>query len=68
MTVLLAAALLLLVGQTPASAGRIWQGFRGDGSSRASARNVPVRWSADENVAWQVDLPGYGYHAAPGAR
>lgn len=36
-----------------------WTGFRGDGSSTVSA-NLPTRWSADEGVAWQTEIPGYG--------
>ena len=37
-----------------------WPGFRGTGSSRSDAANLPVRWSADQNVAWELDLDGYG--------
>ncbi|MHC4989929.1 MAG: VPS10 domain-containing protein [Planctomycetota bacterium] len=37
-----------------------WPGFRGDGTSVTSARDLPLRWSDEENVTWTVDLPGYG--------
>ncbi len=37
-----------------------WPGFRGDGSNQTTARNLPVRWSPEENRAWRVGLPGYG--------
>lgn len=37
-----------------------WPGFRGDGSSLASAQNLPLRWSEKENLRWRVELPGYG--------
>lgn len=37
-----------------------WTGFRGDGSSTTTAGNLPVKWSSKENVAWRIDLPGYG--------
>jgi outer membrane protein assembly factor BamB len=37
-----------------------WPGFRGDGSSRTLARDLPLEWSARENLAWRADLPGYG--------
>ena len=36
-----------------------WRGPRGDGTS--SEANVPVRWSATENVAWKVPIRGKGY-------
>lgn len=39
-----------------------WRGPRGDGTS--IEENVPVKWSADENVVWKVPLPGKG-HASP---
>jgi outer membrane protein assembly factor BamB len=37
-----------------------WAGFRGDGTSHTQARGLPLTWSADQNVAWNVELPGYG--------
>lgn len=37
-----------------------WPGFRGDGSGRTDALDLPLSWQHDENVAWRVDLPGYG--------
>ena len=40
----------------------VWRGPRGDGHS--SETNVPVRWSATENVEWKVELPGWG-HSSP---
>lgn len=36
-----------------------WQGFRGDGSSRSSARRLPVSWTED-SLRWSVDVRGYG--------
>ena len=39
-----------------------WRGPRGDGSS--TEKNLPVKWSAAENVAWKAALPGRG-HASP---
>ncbi|MCC2672913.1 MAG: Pyrrolo-quinoline quinone [Armatimonadetes bacterium] len=54
---LILAALLLAAAP---SAGRVWPAFRGHGDSRSAARNVPVRWSAEENVRWRADLAGYG--------
>ena len=42
------------------SGGDRWPGFRGVGTSHSRAVDLPQTWSADENVAWAVDLPGYG--------
>lgn len=39
-----------------------WRGPRGDGTSLE--KNVPVRWSATENIVWKVPIPGKG-HASP---
>ncbi|HEX3725108.1 MAG TPA: PQQ-binding-like beta-propeller repeat protein, partial [Pirellulales bacterium] len=39
-----------------------WRGPRGDGTSLEP--NIPVRWSATENTAWKVPVPGAG-HASP---
>jgi outer membrane protein assembly factor BamB len=39
-----------------------WRGPRGDGTSLET--NVPVRWSATENIAWKTPVPGYG-HSSP---
>jgi outer membrane protein assembly factor BamB len=36
-----------------------WTGFRDGGSSIVSA-DLPTTWSAEEGVAWQADIPGYG--------
>ena len=41
-------------------AGDSWSGFRGDGTSLTSARDLPVAWSDESNVAWSVGLDGYG--------
>jgi hypothetical protein len=58
------AALTLLVAASAALAEN-WPGFRGprgDGSSLE--KDLPLKWSATENVAWKVELPGRG-HASP---
>lgn len=36
-----------------------WRGPRGDGSSTET--DIPLKWSASENIAWKVPLPGRGY-------
>jgi len=38
-----------------------WPAWRGaDGSGRSAERNLPVSWSATENVTWKTPLPGEG--------
>jgi outer membrane protein assembly factor BamB len=39
-----------------------WRGPRGDGTSAETG--LPIRWSATENVAWKVPVPGNG-HSSP---
>ena len=39
-----------------------WRGPRGDGTSLE--QNIPTRWSATDNIAWKVRIPGAG-HASP---
>lgn len=59
------------VGEAEASAsttashisGRPWPGFRGTGDGHAAASEVPLHWSAEDNIAWRVELPGYGQSA-----
>src|SRR4030095_15924388 len=38
-----------------------WMQFRGPGGLGVSEeKNLPVKWSSEDNIAWQVDLPGPG--------
>ncbi len=38
-----------------------WMQFRGPGGLGISdEKNLPVKWTSDENIAWQLDLPGPG--------
>jgi len=58
--------LLFLLTATPAAAvspGDHWAGFRGDGGSATAAKDLPVAWSAEENIVWRRDLPGHGQSA-----
>lgn len=48
---------LTLVAATP---GEHWPGFRGDGTSITTARQLPLKWSDSEHVAWSAEIPGYG--------
>ncbi len=43
-----------------ATGGDAWPGFRGDGTSLTAAGDLPGEWSDDSNLAWTVDLEGYG--------
>src|SRR5438105_1670512 len=44
------------------SATADWPEFRGPGGQGISmAKDVPIKWSAEENIAWKVDLPGTGW-------
>lgn len=38
----------------------VWQGFRGAGDSHTEASRLPLEWSDTKNIAWNVQLPGYG--------
>lgn len=51
--------LSLLMGADPTPV-ETWPGFRGDGSSTTTAKNLPLKWSPDQNMAWRTPLPGYG--------
>jgi len=45
-----------------ASAQENWPQFRGAKSlGVATNRNLPITWSATQNVAWQTDVPGMGW-------
>ena len=54
--------LLLTVLSAPAANWAQWRGPNGDGISAET--NVPVKWSATENVVWQTPVPGEG-HSSP---
>lgn len=40
--------------------GAHWPAFRGHGNSISSAQNLPLSWDEKQNIAWAIDLPGYG--------
>jgi outer membrane protein assembly factor BamB len=54
--------MMLLCGLLSADPAAVdtWPAFRGDGTSHTAARNLPLRWSGTENLAWRIGLPGYG--------
>src|SRR5262245_56873428 len=45
-----------------ARADENWPGFRGpQGTGVAEGKDLPDMWSATENVAWKVEVPGRGW-------
>ena len=52
--------LTLVLAGAASNPGDVWPAFRGNGHSITVARNLPLKWSATQNIAWQVDLPGHG--------
>jgi outer membrane protein assembly factor BamB len=58
------ASIGLVVLSTPSSAEDwpAWRGPRGDGTSLE--QSIPTTWSAENNIAWKVEVPGTG-HASP---
>lgn len=56
---------LALATLSLAAAGENWPQFRGPrGDGTSLETNLPVRWSATENVRWKKPLPGEG-HSSP---
>src|SRR5262245_24871879 len=60
--VVLGAAIVSTAGQAMAEDWPAWRGPRGDGTS--SEKNLPLRWSANDNIAWKTPIPGTG-HSSP---
>jgi outer membrane protein assembly factor BamB len=51
---------ILFLGTGPAPAEN-WPRFRGaNGTGIAADKDIPIKWSAKENILWQVRLPGLG--------
>lgn len=39
-----------------------WPQFKGEGASGVSdSENLPISWSATENIAWKTEIPGVGW-------
>jgi outer membrane protein assembly factor BamB len=58
MRIVLLFALALLLPRNAAAAVVDWPEFRGPtGQGISEAKNVPVKWSATENVAWKTETP-----------
>ena len=55
-----AVILTTMVATVPSLASE-WTQFRGPGGQGATnEKNLPLTWSDTENVAWKVELPGFG--------
>ena len=51
---------ILLAGMNARAQG--WPEFRGPtGQGLSPGKDVPIRWSATENVAWKTAVPGVGW-------
>lgn len=55
----LGALLAVLILALPVQAAD-WPQFRGDGTGISSEKELPTKWSKDDNVRWKVELPGRG--------
>src|SRR5207249_322937 len=56
--------LFCLLGAAPALWADNWPGWRGStGDGLTAEKDLPVRWSATENVRWKVPLQGAGVSA-----
>src|SRR5438270_835426 len=62
MLVVVVAVSVVLGGRIPAEDWPGWRGPRLDGSSLET--NLPLQWTATENVAWKASIPGTG-HSSP---
>jgi outer membrane protein assembly factor BamB len=58
----LALAALVFGAGAVAVRGDDWPEFRGPtGQGRAAAKDLPVEWGKDKNVAWTTPIPGLGW-------
>lgn len=53
---------LLLAGESVGEELRAaaWPSFQNGGHLSVSSGALPTRWSAEENIAWKAEIPGYG--------
>ena len=56
-----ALAVVMLAIATNLAVGENWPAWRGPTSNgRSTEKDLPLKWSAKENVRWKIDLPGPG--------
>ncbi len=54
--------LCVLASSAHIFAGDDWPQFRGpDGQGHSDSTGLPIKWSATENIAWSVEIPGRGW-------
>ena len=54
-------AAVIAVSFLPLAGAQDWKNFRGPGGQGfSSEKNLPTKWSDDENIAWKTKLPGAG--------
>jgi len=54
-------SLFFLATVVSATSGGDWQQFRGpEGQGISAEKGLPIQWSAENNIAWKVKLPGAG--------
>ncbi|MHC4702027.1 MAG: PQQ-binding-like beta-propeller repeat protein [Planctomycetota bacterium] len=59
----LIAGCMVLLG-TARVFGQNWPGWRGDGRGISTEKNLPLKWSEQENAKWKTPIPGAG-HSSP---
>jgi outer membrane protein assembly factor BamB len=59
---LIVLAAVIAFGAGAAAGADAWPEFRGlTGQGHSSAKNLPVQWGKDRNVAWRQAIPGTGW-------
>jgi outer membrane protein assembly factor BamB len=59
---LLVLAAVSVFGAGAAAGADAWPEFRGPtGQGHATAKNLPLEWGKDKNIAWQQAIPGAGW-------
>jgi len=62
LTLLIVALLQLVSVSVIASPANDWPEFRGPmGQGISNAKNLPISWDSERNVAWKVEVPGKGW-------
>ena len=54
-------SVLCLLFTATCSVAEEWEQFRGGGGGKLDSIQHPLKWSADENVAWKIPMKGSGW-------
>jgi outer membrane protein assembly factor BamB len=55
-------AAMIVFGAGAAAGADAWPEFRGPtGQGHSTAKNLPVEWGKDRNIAWKQEIPGAGW-------